>query len=58
VELCYFFFLSRYSKYAAIAKITMTITIAPAICHVSMSYHHRMAKTTEMTARTAAMIFV
>lgn len=58
--LCYYlvFFLSRYSKYAAMTKTTMITTIAPAICHVSMSYHHRMAKITEIAARTAAMIFV
>jgi hypothetical protein len=57
---CYFFvfFLSRYSKYPAMTKTTMIITIAPAICHVSMSYHHRIAMTTEITARTAAMYLV
>lgn len=52
------FFLSWYSKYAAIAKIIMTITIAPAICHVSMSYHHRMAKATERAERITARILV
>lgn len=52
------FFLSRYSRYPAMTNTATINTIAPAICHISISYHHKIAKATEISARIAAIYLV